>query len=179
MQPLFKVPQHNQSNSEPCQCAHNLTHVTDRCWRFPGVTVPNSKAEIRSGWKKTETYCNALLNVQLCCRVYFSIWQNNIDDNIIGTSSHSIYTLVETLTTDLQNVLYWCNSNNMSLNVSNPKLSHLDTNSRFLKIVIMIKVYVIVKYKLALLKNFLVSQEVILSAGMLILISLLKCKCNS
>ena len=34
------------------------------------------------------------------------------------TSSHSIDTLVETLTTDLQNVLFWCNSNNMSLNVS-------------------------------------------------------------
>jgi len=51
-------------------------------------------------------------------------------------------------------------------------ISHLDTNSRFLQIVIMIKVYVIVKYELALLKNFLVSQLVILSAGMLILISL-------
>jgi len=38
----------------------------------------------------------------------------------------------------------------------------------------MIKVYVIVKYKLALLKNFLVSQLVILSTGMLTLIILLK-----
>ena len=37
------------------------------------------------------------------------------DDTTIGTSSHSIDTLVETLTTDLQNVLSWCNSNNMSL----------------------------------------------------------------
>ena len=36
----------------------------------------------------------------------------------IGTSSHSIDTLVETLTTDLKSVLSWCNSNNMSLNVS-------------------------------------------------------------
>ena len=36
----------------------------------------------------------------------------------------------------------------------------------------------IVKYKLALLKNFLVSQLVILSAGMLTLITLLK-RCNS
>jgi len=35
-----------------------------------------------------------------------------------------------------------------------------------------------VKYKLTLLKNVLVSQLVILSAGMLILITLLK-KCNS
>ena len=40
------------------------------------------------------------------------------DHTTIGTSSHSIDTLVETLTTDLQNVLSWCNSNNMSLNVS-------------------------------------------------------------
>ena len=32
------------------------------------------------------------------------------DDTTIGTSSHSIDTLVETLTTDLQNVLSWCNS---------------------------------------------------------------------
>jgi len=37
-----------------------------------------------------------------------------------------------------------------------------------------LKIYMIVKYNLALLKNFLVSQLVILSAGMLILISLLK-----
>ena len=35
------------------------------------------------------------------------------DDTTIGTSSHSIDTLVETLTTDLQNILSWCNSNNM------------------------------------------------------------------
>ena len=40
------------------------------------------------------------------------------DDTTIGTSSHSIDSLVETLTTELQNVLSWCNSNNMSLNVS-------------------------------------------------------------
>ena len=30
------------------------------------------------------------------------------DDTTIGTSSHSIDTLVETLTSDLQNVLSWC-----------------------------------------------------------------------
>ena len=44
------------------------------------------------------------------------------DDTTLGTSSHSIDTLVETLTTYLQNVLSWCNSNNMSLNVSKTKL---------------------------------------------------------
>ena len=62
------------------------------------------------------------------------------DDTTVGTSSHSIDTLVETLTTDLQNVLSWCNSNNRHQMF--PKLnlciSHLDTNSRFLQIVIMI-----------------------------------------
>jgi len=56
-----------------------------------------------------------------------------------------------------------------------PKLnciSHLDTNSRLLQIVIMIEVYVIVKYKLALLKIFFVSQLVLLSVGLLTLITL-------
>ena len=38
---------------------------------------------------------------------------------------HSIDTLVETLTTDLQNALSWCNSNNMSLNVSKTKLMYI------------------------------------------------------
>ena len=47
------------------------------------------------------------------------------DDTTIGTSSNSIDTLVETLTTDLQNVLSWCNSNNMSLNVSKTKLMYI------------------------------------------------------
>ena len=58
----------------------------------------------------------------------------------LGSSSHSIDTLVETLKTVLQNVLSWCNSNNMPLNVSKTILciSHLDTNSRLLQIVIMI-----------------------------------------
>ena len=62
------------------------------------------------------------------------------DETTLGTSSHSIDTLVETLTTDLQNVVSWCNSNNMSLNVSKTNLciSHLDTNSRLFPIVIMI-----------------------------------------
>jgi len=56
-----------------------------------------------------------------------------------------------------------------------PKLNcifHLDTNSRLLQIVIMIEVYVIVKYKLALLKIFLVSQLVLLSAGLLTFVTL-------
>ena len=53
-------------------------------------------------------------------------------------------------------------------------ISHIGTNSRLLQIVIMVYVYVLVKYKLALLKNFLASQLVILSAEMLILSSLLK-----
>ena len=47
------------------------------------------------------------------------------DDTTIGTSSHSIDTFVETLTTDLQNVLSWCNSNNVSLNVSKTKRMYI------------------------------------------------------
>ena len=39
----------------------------------------------------------------------------------------NIDTLVETLTTDLQNVLSWCNSNNMSLNVSKTKLMYISS----------------------------------------------------
>ena len=54
------------------------------------------------------------------------------EDTTIGTSSHYIDTLVETLTTDLQTVLSWYNSNNMSLNVYklNLCISHLDINSK-------------------------------------------------
>ena len=52
------------------------------------------------------------------------------DDTTIGTSSHSINTLVETLTTDLQNVLSWCNSNNMSLNVSKTKLIYISSRHK-------------------------------------------------
>ena len=52
------------------------------------------------------------------------------DDTTIGTSSHSIDTLVETLTTDLQNVLFWCNSNNMSLNVSKNKLMYISSRHK-------------------------------------------------
>ena len=36
------------------------------------------------------------------------------DDTTLGTSSHSIDTLVETLITDIQNGVSWCNSTNMS-----------------------------------------------------------------
>ena len=43
---------------------------------------------------------------------------------------HSIDTLVETLTTDLQNVLSWCNSNNMSLNVSKSKLMYISSRHK-------------------------------------------------
>jgi len=56
-------------------------------------------------------------------------------DTTIGTSNHYVDTLAKTLTTCLQNVLSLCNSNNPKLNLC---ISHLDTNSRFLQIVIMI-----------------------------------------
>ena len=42
----------------------------------------------------------------------------DILDTTSGTSSHFIDTLVETLNADLQDVLSWCNSNNMSFYVS-------------------------------------------------------------
>ena len=50
------------------------------------------------------------------------------DDTTIGTSSHSIDALVETL--QLQNVLSWCNSNNMSLNVSKTKLMYISSRHK-------------------------------------------------
>ena len=46
---------------------------------------------------------------------------------LVHQAHHSIDTLVETLTTDLQNVLSWCNSNNMSLNVSKTKLMYISS----------------------------------------------------
>ena len=52
------------------------------------------------------------------------------DDTTIGKSSHSIDTLVETLTTDLQTVLSWCNSNNMSLNVSKTKPMYISSRHK-------------------------------------------------
>ena len=84
--------------------------------------------------------------------------------------------MVETLTTDLQNVLSWCNSNNMSLNVSKTKLMYISSRHKQQTLANCDHNLSIcdMKYKLALLKNVLVSQLVILSAGMLILISLLK-----
>ena len=42
----------------------------------------------------------------------------------------NVDTLVETLTTDLQNVLSWCNSNNMSLNVSKSKLKYISSRHK-------------------------------------------------
>ena len=80
----------------------------------------------------------------------------------------------ETLTTDLQNVLSWCNSNNMSLNVSKIKLMFISSRHKQQILSNCDHDIRICDSKLALLKNFLVSQLVILSAGMLIMISLLK-----
>ena len=40
-------------------------------------------------------------------------------------TSTCAYIFAETLTTDLQNVLSWCNSNNISLNVSKTKLMYI------------------------------------------------------
>ena len=61
------------------------------------------------------------------------------DDTTIGTSSHSIETLVETLTTDL---LFYPGVIQITCHYMFPKLNlcifHLDTNSRFLQIAIMI-----------------------------------------
>ena len=48
------------------------------------------------------------------------------DDTTIGAVSHS-KDLVQSLTNDLQNVLSWCNSNNMSLNVFKTKLMNIST----------------------------------------------------
>ena len=45
-------------------------------------------------------------------------------------SSHSIDTLVKTLTTDLQHVLFMCNSNNMSLNFSKTKLMYISSRHK-------------------------------------------------
>ena len=52
------------------------------------------------------------------------------DDTTLGTSSYSIDTLVETLITDIQNVLSWCNSTNMSLNVSETKLMYISSRHK-------------------------------------------------
>ena len=52
------------------------------------------------------------------------------DDTTLGTSSHSIDTLVETVTTDLQNVLSFGNANNMSLNVSKTKLMYISSRHK-------------------------------------------------
>ena len=59
-----------------------------------------------------------------------SLHEQGSVNTTIGTSSHSIDSLVDTLTTDLQNVLSWCNSNNMSLKVSKTKLMYISSRHR-------------------------------------------------
>lgn len=49
------------------------------------------------------------------------------DDTKIGTSSHSLDILTNALSTDLLNVQSWCNSNNMSLNISKTKLMYISS----------------------------------------------------
>ena len=51
-------------------------------------------------------------------------------DDTNGASSHSIDILVETLIADLQNVLSWCNSNNMTLNVSKTKPMYISSRHK-------------------------------------------------
>ena len=51
------------------------------------------------------------LSLTSTCAVIFA------DYTTIGTSIHSIDTLVETLTTDLQHVLSWCNACKCSVNI--------------------------------------------------------------
>ena len=60
------------------------------------------------------------------------------DDSTIGRSSHSIDTLVATLTTYLPILLSWCNLNNMSLNVSKNKLMYISSRHKQQILVIMI-----------------------------------------
>ena len=71
-----------------------------------------------------ELHVNLALSLTSTCADIFA------DDTTIGTSRHSIDTLVETLTTDLQNVLSWCNTNNMSLSVSKTKLMYISSRHR-------------------------------------------------
>ena len=100
------------------------------------------------------------------------------DNTTTGTSSHSIDTLVETLTTDLQNVLSWCNSNNiMSLNVSKTILMYISSRHKQQTLTTCDHDISICDSKIqvsSVEKTLLVSQLVILSAGMLVLITLLK-----
>jgi len=94
------------------------------------------------------------------------------DDTTIGTSGQYIDTLVETVTTELQNILSSCNSNNMSLNVSKTKLMYISSrpkqqilaNCDHDRSICYSKIQVS-----SVEKNLFVSQLVILSHGMLIL----------
>ena len=69
-------------------------------------------------------------NTNVCTHIFSTSADIFADDTTIGTSSHSIDTMVETLTTDLQNVLSSYNSNNMSLNVSKTKLMYISSRHR-------------------------------------------------
>ena len=69
-------------------------------------------------------HINLLLSLTSTCADIFA------NDTTLGTSSHSIDTLVETLTTDLKIVLFWCNSNNISLNVSKTKLMYIPSRHK-------------------------------------------------
>ena len=98
------------------------------------------------------------------------------DDTTIGTSSHSIDTLVETLTTDLQNVLCWCNSNNMSLNVSKTKLMYISSRHKHHILANCDHDISICdsKIQVSSVENLRGVAIIILSAGMLTLITLFK-----
>ena len=95
--------------------------------RFQQTGAISDKKEVISGVPQRSVlgtilfliYVNDLpLSLTSTCADIFA------DDTTFGTPSHSIDTLVETVKTDLQNVLSWCNSNNMSLNVSKTKLMY-------------------------------------------------------
>ena len=85
----------------------------------------------------------------------------------IGTTRHSIDTLVETLTTDWQNVLSWWNSNNMPSNVSKSKLMYISSRHKQQTLANCDHNTSICdsKIQIALLKNFLVSQLEILGCS--------------
>ena len=93
------------------------------------VSVIFLKRYLTSNFQYNEQLCKPLSDwsIQIhihCNRIPYP------NDTTIGTSSHSIDTLVETLTIDLQNVLSGCNSNNMSLNVSKTKLMYISSRHK-------------------------------------------------
>ena len=96
------------------------SYLNKRCQKKHYAGAISDKKEVISGVPQGSViwpiffliYVNGLPLSSICtCADMFA------DDITIGISSHSIDTSVESLTTDLQNVLSWCNSNNMSLNV--------------------------------------------------------------